>query len=335
MKSNQLNPQRKSAAEISKGPVDVITLSESDVEKLLILDELLDGLADGFKSLARGEIQSPHRPEIVVPNKGFMLSMPAWRPGSPMMVKMVCVYEENLALEIPNHLAVINLFDESTGMPLCIMDGTYITGIRTAGAAALSVREISREESKIVTVVGAGVQGRAHLRLLPLVRDFDEILISSLHHDDAKRLAMEFPKATAVTDLQSAVTRSDVVCLASHSYQPVIDASWIKPGTHVTSVGYAPPAGELPVELAQRGKLYVEDDAAFESPPVGCGELQGMSATQAIRFGDALIGAAPKRQHANEITVYKAMGIAMEDLVAAELVYRRALESQHSNIATF
>ena len=328
------NPDNKSAAEISKGEIKVLTLSESDVEALLDLGDLLDGLADGFQALARGEIQSPHRPEITVPDKGFMLSMPAWRPGSPMMVKMVCVFENNLTLNIPNHLAVINLFDEATGMPLCVMDATHITGIRTAGAAVLSVREIARKDAKIATVVGAGVQGREHLRLLPLVRDFDEILVGSLYYDDAEKLAAQHPNATAVTDLQDAVRQSDVVCLASHAYSPVIEANWVKPGTHVTSVGYAPPTGELPVELARMGKLYVEDDAAFEIPPVGCGELQGFSATDGIKLGDALIGSAPLRESDDEVTVYKAMGIAMEDLVAAELAYRRALETGHSGSVT-
>ncbi len=333
--SQQNNPTGKSAAEVTKGSIEVMTLSESDVMELLDLSDLLDGLADGFRALARGEVQSPHRPAINVPGKGFMLSMPAWRPGSPMMVKMVCVFEDNLALDIPNHLAVINLFDELTGMPLCVMDGTYITGIRTAAAAVLSVREIARKDAKVATLVGAGVQGREHLRLLPLVRDFDEILVSSLYYDDAVKLATLHPKAKAVMDLREAVERSDVVCLASHSYEPVIDASWIRPGTHVSSVGYAPPNGELPVELARLEKLYVEDESAFEIPPVGCGELQGLTATGAIKLGDALVGSAPLREQDDEVTVYKAMGIAMEDLVAAELAYRRALDAGHAESATF
>lgn len=332
--SLQINPRFKSASEITKGNIEVMTLSESDVMELIDLSELLERLAEGFRALARGEMQSPYRPEITIPGKGFMLSMPAWRPGSPMMVKMVCVFEENLALDIPNHLAVINLFDEQTGMPLCFMDGTYITGIRTAGAAVLSVRELARSDSKVATVVGAGVQGREHLRLLPLVRDFDEILIHSLYHDDAEKLAAEHPKAKAVAELQNAIVRSDVVCLASHSYEPVIDASWISAGTHVSSVGYAPPRGEMPVELIRLGKLYVEDDSAFQEPPVGCGELQGIPASTAIKLGDALVGSSPLRETDDEITVYKAMGIAMEDLVAAELAYRRALESGSADSTT-
>jgi len=300
-------------------------LCEADVMRLIDSGDLLDGLANGFRAMARGEVQSPNRPEITVPGKGFMLSMPAWRAGSPMMVKLVCVFEGNLQLGLPNHLAVIHLLDPATGAPLCVMDGTFITGIRTAAAAVLSVRELARKDARTVTVIGAGVQGREHLRLLPLVRDFDEILIGSLRHEDAEKLAGLEPRAHAVKDLQTAVERSDVVCLTSHSYTPVIDPDWVRPGTHVTSVGYAPPLGELPVELARNGKLFVEDEVSFEAPPVGCGELQGLSRADAIIFGEALDGRAPLREARDEITVYKAMGIAMEDMVAAELVYNRAL----------
>lgn len=212
-----------------------------------------------------------------------------------------------------------------TGAPLCVMDGTHITGIRTAAAAVLSVREIARPNSRVATIVGAGVQGREHLRLLPLVRRFDEILVSSLHFEDARKLAGLHPKARAVEDVEAAVRRSDVVCLASHAHEPVIQAGWVRAGTHVTSVGYAPPKGELPVSFAVTGKLFIEQDAAFEPPPVGCGELQGLATGDAIRFRDALNGTAPLRESDNEITVYKAMGIAMEDLVAAEIVYSKAL----------
>ncbi len=325
----------RSAAEITKGELNVMTLSEREVERLLGLPELLDGLANGFRDLADGKIQAPDRPEITVPGKGFMLSMPAWRDGSPVMVKMVCVYEENLQKNLPNHLAMINLFDQDTGVPLCVMDGTYITGIRTAGAAVLSVRELARTDAKVVTVVGAGVQAREHLRLLPLVRDFDEVLLSSLYPEDAHRLAAKFNGVRAVSDLQEAVGRSDVVCLATHSYNPVIEADWVRCGTHVSSVGYAPPAGELPVDLLCKAKLYVEDLCAFDKPPVGCGELQSIHPSTAVSLGDALIGKAPLRESDTEITVYKAMGIAMEDLVAAEIVYRQALKEKSVACAVF
>lgn len=150
----------KAAFEIKKGTRQVMTLSEMEVEKYLDLKELLAGLEDGFRGLELGEVQSPPRPKLSVAGKGFSLAMPAWRPGMQLTVKIVNVFDGNLEVDLPNHLALINLFDPNTGATSCIMDGTYITGIRTAASAVLSARLLSRRESRIATVIGAGVQGR-------------------------------------------------------------------------------------------------------------------------------------------------------------------------------
>jgi len=313
-----------SAAEIGKGDLPVLHLSESEVMRLLDPHALLDGLEEGFKALSRDEVQAPNRPELVVPERGFLLAMPAWRRGMNLTVKMVSVFEGNLARGLPNHLALINLFDPDTGAPLCVMDGTYITAIRTAASAALSVRALARPDAKVATIIGAGVQGREHLKLLPLVRDFAEIRIASLDRRDAEMLAARHPAARAVTDVESAVRGSDVVCLASHAYEPVIAAGWIRPGTHVSSVGYAPPRGELPVALARDNALYVETAVAFDAPPVGCGELADLPREHGIALGDMLLGRRPGRLSDRQITVYKAMGTAMEDMVAADIAYREA-----------
>jgi alanine dehydrogenase len=320
----QNNPVAKSAAEIAKGELGVLSLSEADVISLLDLRALLDGLAEGFKALSSGKVQAPARPAITVPGKGFSLAMPAWMDGMNIMVKVVNVFEGNLAIDLPNHLALVTLFDPATGAPVCVMDGTYITGIRTAASAVLSVRELARKDATIATIVGAGVQGREHLRLLPLVRDLAEIRIASLYPDDAERLARHDPRARAVTDLEAAVRSSDVVCLASHSYEPVIECRWVRPGTHVSSVGYAPPRGEMPVDLVRQAALYVETRDAFKAPPVGCAELAGLDPEAGIELGELLIGRKPGRVSDSQITVYKAMGVAMEDMVAAQLVYEKA-----------
>lgn len=316
----------KGAARIKKGAQKVMTISERDVVALLEPRALIDGLEEGFRAFSKGRVQSPDRPEISIPDTGFLLAMPAWRPGGPMMVKMVNVFDGNLARGLPNHLAVINLFDATTGRALCLMDGTHITGARTAGASAVSTRVLAREGAKVATIIGAGVQGREHLTMLPIVRDFEEILVHSLHHEDAEDLARDNPKARAVHDLEAAVRRSDVVCLCSHSVDPVIAPEWVSPGTHVTSVGYTPAPGELPRAIAENHALFVESAAAFDPQPVGCAELWGMSPGEATELGDVLAGVATGRTSADQVTVYKAMGIAMEDLVAATLVYDAALE---------
>jgi len=314
----------KAAFEIKKGIRQVMTLSETEVEKYLDPLELLDGLEDGFRGLELGEIQSPPRPQVSVAGKGFSLAMPAWRPGMQITVKIVNVFDGNLEIDLPNHLALINLFDPETGATSCVMDGTYITGIRTAASAVLSARMLSRTGSRIATVIGAGVQGREHVRLLPLIRDFERIHVCSLRFEDAQKLAAGSEIARATPDVEAAVRESDVVCLAAHSPTPVIRREWVKSGTHVSSVGYCPPNGELPKDLARGHRLFVETMDAFRPTPVGCGELAGLDASVGTTLGAVALGRKAGRLSDVEITVYKAMGVAMEDMVAANLAYQRA-----------
>ena len=314
----------KAAFEIKKGTHHVMTLSETDVEDYLDPRELLAGLEEGFRGLQLGEVQSPPRPKLSVAGKGFSLAMPAWRPGMQLTVKIVNVFDRNLEIGLPNHLALINLFDPDTGAISCIMDGTYITGVRTAASAILSARMLSRSESRIATVIGGGVQGREHARLLPLIRDFERINVCSLRFEDAQKLAALSEIARATADVEAAVRESDVVCLAAHSPTPVIRSEWVKAGTHVSSVGYYPPHGELPKDLASNHRLFVETLDAFQPTPVGCGELAGLDPSAGTTLGEVALGRKPGRLTNAEITVYKAMGVAMEDMVAANLAYHKA-----------
>ena len=313
------------AFEVSKGRLDVVFLGEDAVTASIDPTALLDALSDGFADCERGVVQSPGRPGIDVPGKGFSLTMSAWRPGDLISVKVVNVFDGNLQIGLPNHLAMITLFDSETGATRCLLDGTFITGIRTAGAAVLSARLLSRQGAKVATIVGAGVQAREHLRLLPLIRDLDHINICSLRSNDATRLAEHSPLSRYVADTEAAIAESDIVCLATHSPQPVIESGWVRPGTHVTSVGYFPPAGELPIPLLARGTLFVETMDALQPTPVGCSELVDVDPATATTIGAVVLGTSPGRTSDEQITVYKAMGIAMEDMVAANLAYRTAV----------
>jgi ornithine cyclodeaminase/alanine dehydrogenase-like protein (mu-crystallin family) len=302
------------------------------VEKYLHPGELLDELEAGFRGLELGEIQSPPRSQLSVPGKGFSLAMPAWQPGRQLTIKIVNVFDGNLQINLPNHLALITLFDPDTGVTSCVMDGTHITAARTAAAAAVSVRLLSCAGSRIATVIGAGVQGRQHLRLLPRVRNFDRINICSLRFEEAEKLAAQSDLACATADIEKAVRESDVVCLATHSPAPVIEARWVKPGTHVSSVGFHPPSGELPKDLARAHRLFVETLDAFRPPPVGCSELAGLDIARATTLGAVAIDRKAGRRDDQEITVYKAMGVAMEDMVAANLVFERAKQAGGGNL---
>jgi len=307
--------------------MSVLVLGVSEIQAILDPDELIDALAEGFTRLSRGEVIAPPRNEVAIPDAGFVLAMPAWQPGAEISVKLVSVFEGNPRHGLPSHQALICLLDPATGTPVGVLDGTYITAMRTAAAAALSVRLLARGEAPVLAIVGAGVQGRSHLAILPRVRPFREIRIASLHRAHAERLAATDPRAHAVASAEAAVRGADVVCLCTHAHDPVIRGEWVGPGTHVTSVGYAPPGGELPRELVEPHRLFVETRLAFRPPPAGCAELAGLEPGRAAELGEVLLGQRPGREFDAEITVYKAMGHAMEDMVAAHLVYRRARET--------
>jgi len=299
--------------------VEVLVLSRAEVEELLDLGQLLDALRDGFMALTAGEVTAPGRNELTMPEEAFLLGMPGRLREGLMTVKVVTVFESH----DPSHLATIGLYDQRTGACRAFMDGTYITAIRTSAAAAVATDLLAREDARTLAIVGAGVQGEHHLRVFGLVREFDDIRVSSLYREDAERIAALHPNARAVDDARTAVAGADVVALATHAAQPVVDPGWIAPGTHVSSVGYRPPDGELPRELV-RGRLFVETREAFEPTPVGCAELQGRDPRDATELGEVLLGRAPGRMARDEITVYKAMGHVVEDIVAAQLVYAAA-----------
>lgn len=313
----------RAAFELAKGTRRVLTLGEAQVERCLDPLELIAALEEAFRALEQGLVQAPPRPRLAVTG-GFSLTMPSWKPGGPIAVKVVNVFEGNPARGLPSHLAMILLFDAETGATLAVMDGTCITGLRTAAAAALSVRLLARRDARVATLVGAGAQARAHLRLLPLVRGFERFHVWARQPADAERLAALHPRAVPCTDLRAALAESDVVCLATGSAAPVIEADWVRPGTHLSSVGFHPPGGELPPLLAQRHRVFVEAMHAFEPAPVGAPELAGVPAAQGATLGALLLDRAPGRTADDQITVYKAMGHAVEDLAAATLAWQRA-----------
>jgi ornithine cyclodeaminase/thiomorpholine-carboxylate dehydrogenase len=305
-------------------PAETLLLEQQALVGVLRPRDLLAALAGGFRSLSAGDVVAPDRVQLTT-SKGFCLSMPAWRSGALFVVKLVNVFEENEHRGLPSHQAVINVFDAETGSCVAVMDGTLVTALRTSGAAALSVELLARTDAKVLTIIGAGVQGRTHLELVPHVRDVEEIRIGSLRLEEAERLAAVDPRARAVADWEEAVRTSDLVCLCTHAGTPVVEPEWMRPGTHLTSVGYKDPDGELPRALLNRSSLFVESRLAFEPPPAGCFELAGVEPSRGTELGEVLNGDAAGRVDDEEITVYKAMGHAVEDLVVAELALECAV----------
>jgi ornithine cyclodeaminase/alanine dehydrogenase-like protein (mu-crystallin family) len=291
----------------------MLVLSRAEVEALLEPEALIDAVADAFRALSSGDVVAPPR-QGVETEGGVLLTMPGRRAGGPVVVKLVGVFPR----AANTHPAMICLLDPDTGEALAVMDGNHVTATRTAAAAALSVRVAAREDARVLAVVGSGIQARAHLALL--APRFEEVRVCARDAAKARALAGEFG------GLVAAPGDADVICLTTGAASPVVSAGDVAPGTHVTSVGYAPPGGELDPELARTARLLVETRGAFAPPPAGCAELEGIDPASAIELGEVLLGRAPGRTSPEEITVYKAMGHVAEDAAAAELAYRLARE---------
>jgi alanine dehydrogenase len=304
--------------------MEILILSAQEVQRLLDPDALLDALADAFRALSAGQVDAPKRIGVSVPTAGFLLAMPAYQQDREITVKLVSVFDDNARLDLPTHQALICVFDPMTGAPLAVMDGTAITALRTAGAAALSTQLLAPADTRVLAIVGAGVQGRSHLTMVSRVRPFAEIRIATQQLAHAEELAATDDRARAVESVEEAVRGADVVCLCTNAGEPVISRAWLARGAHVTSVGYAPPGGELDRQVIEQGHLFVETRLAFEPPPAGCAELAGLDASMGTELGQVLLDQSLGRRSRNELTVYKAMGHACEDLAAASLVYRRA-----------
>jgi len=301
----------------------MLILTRKEIEKLLDPQELLTALEEGFKALSSNQLNVPPRNQAIAP-KGILVGMPAYMPNKLMSVKLVSVFHEN----IPAHQAVITLFDSNTGTPIAFMDGEYITAMRTAAGAILSIKMLARKNSKTLAIIGAGVLGKAHLKMIGTLSGIEKIYIASKDFSKAQAFSSRASNALAVDSIQQAVSQADVVCLCTSSTEPVIKAEWLKEGVHVSSVGYRPPGGELPRGLIENSHLFVESKVAFNDPPVGCPELQGLDASFGTELGEVLLNQKPGRRNEQETTIYKSMGHAMEDLVAANLVYEKALEQR-------
>jgi ornithine cyclodeaminase/alanine dehydrogenase-like protein (mu-crystallin family) len=295
----------------------LLVLSRDEVERLLDVDVLLERLERAFVELSAGRASVPPRVAAFSP-AGMLGAMPGYVEGV-LAAKLVALFPE----AEPSHQALIAVFDPETGTPRAVMDGTHITAVRTGASSAVATRALAREDARVLAILGAGVQGRSHLDAVRRVRGFEDVRIASRTFEHARALAEEHG-ATAVESFEEAVRGADVVCCCTHASEPVLRRERLSPGTHVTSVGAAFDGPELDPETVRAGLLCVESRVAFEPPPAGSLELQGLDPEAAVELGEVLAGTRPGRADDEQITVYKSMGHAVEDAVAAALVLERA-----------
>lgn len=291
-------------------------LDEDAIRSVLRLEELISAMEHALIDFSAGRVQQPVRSLIPLPqHSGIMGIMPAVY-GDIMGAKLVNVYPNNAARGLPTHQAIIAIFRSNTGEPLAIMDGRLITELRTAAVSAVATKLLSSPTARALAVLGSGVQARAHVRALALVRKFDDIRVWSRNPRHAQAFASEIG-ATA-TSAEDAVRRADVVVTCTNSPEPVLRGAWLKPGTLVNAVGAVGPLRRELDEDAMRGAVIVDSrDAALEES----GDLLLAGASIHAELGELLAGTKPMPQA--ETTVFKSLGLAVEDLAAARLVLKK------------
>jgi ornithine cyclodeaminase len=302
----------------------MLVLTRNEVESLLDLDALVEALAAAHAALSAGDASLPPRVAAFAGEAGLLGAMPAYLPSVGLGCKLVSLFPGNR--DRPTHQAAIALFDPGNGSPVALMDGTYITATRTAAAAALAARLLARAEARVLALIGTGVQARSHARAFARIRAWDEIRVAGRDPEQVERLAAELG-AVAAPSFEAAVRGADVVAATTHSAEPVVMADWVAPGTHVSSVGYNAPGSELDPELVRSATVFVESrESAFASPPAGAAELAAVDPRSATELGEVVAATRPGRTSPEEITLYKSVGVAVQDLAAAALVLAAARE---------
>jgi alanine dehydrogenase len=302
----------------------VLILDEAAVRRLLNMRALIPAVERALRTLSAGEAAQPLR--VMVPvagHGGFLGSMPAYA-GGQLGAKLVTFFPNNKG--VPTHHALVVLFKPETGEPMAVMDGRLITEMRTAAVSAAATNVLARRDAAVLAILGSGVQAHSHLEALRMVRDFREVRVWS------PRNAGAFAERFGVRGARSAeeaVRGADVVLVATTSRTPVLMGEWLAPGMHVNAIGAPRPDWrELDDEVMRKAKLYVEqrEAASRESGDVIAG------GNIFAEIGEVFGGKKAGRESVGEITLFKSVGVAVEDLASAELVYQHALAAKGSTV---
>jgi alanine dehydrogenase len=294
-----------------------MVLNEDEVRRFLSMEDLIPAMADALRDLSVGAVFQPLRTVLPVSeHEGFLGVMPAC--GRALGAKLVTFYPQNK--DMHTHHAMILLFRPETGEPLAVMDGRLITEMRTAAVSAVATKLLARTNPKVLTILGSGVQARSHLEALCLVREFTEVRVWSPRN--AERFAREF-KVRAATSPEEAVRGADVIVVATAATTPVLRGKWVAPGAHINAVGATRPNWrELDDEVLRRATIYVESrEAALKES----GDVIA-AGKEPIEIGEVIAGKQRGRTSVNQITLFKSVGVAAEDVAAADLVYKKKTE---------
>ncbi len=325
----------------------MLVLSREQVESLLDLDRLVEAVQAALVDVSAGRVSMPPRIAAMVPEQaGFLAAMPAYlESAGALTAKLVSLFPANASSpDRPTHHAVICCFDPANGAPLAVMDGSHVTAVRTAAGSVVATRLLARPDATVVAVIGTGVQARAHLRAFARLPEVAVRRVAGRDDAKVKLLVDELTAAgegpvEAAPSIEDAVRSADIVCATTHADRPVVRRDWLRPGTHVNAVGYNPAGeGEVDAATVRDAVVVVESrEAALAPPPSGAIEIHraidlGVIPPEAVlEIGEIVAGRAAGRTDPAQITLYKSVGVAVQDAAAAALVVE---EAQRQGIGT-
>lgn len=301
-------------------------LDEERIRSLLRIDELLPVMERALTDLSVGQVVQPARQMLKAPvSNSYFAAMPA-AGAVGMGAKLVSIYPGNASLGLPTHLALILLFRPETGEPLAVLDGRLITEMRTAAVSAVATRALARPDARILAILGSGVQARSHVEALRLVRAFEEVRIWSRDGEHARALAAEI--GGRAMEAADAVREADVVVTATAATAPILAGAWLKPGAHVNAVGWAGPNGRELDDAAMRDSVVIADSR--EGVVRESGDVLLSGAKIHAELGEILAGTVTVPEA--KTTVFESVGMAVEDVAAAALVYERFIGEPSSGM---
>ena len=320
----------------------ILVLDSQQIRELLPMTECIELMADALAALARGEVYQPLRMIVRPPEaKGLLGLMPAYRAGEQgaFGLKAICVFPGNPAIGKDAHQGAVMLFSRETGELLALMNASEITAIRTAAVSAVATRLLAREDAQQLAIIGAGVQARTHLVALDAVRSIKHVRVACRNIEHAQQLAREMqPKFSfeieAVRNNEEAVRDADLVVTATSSLEPVINKDWVSPGAHINAIGtHSPNSREIDSATMAAARIFVDrrESALNESGDYLLAAKEGLVSPESIvaELGELLIGTKSGRTSATEITLFKSLGLAIEDVVTADYLYKKA-QSQNA-----
>lgn len=321
----------------------MLILTRHDVEALLTMPDAIAAVEAGFRQLAADAVEMPQRlATVIAPHNGIHLAMPAFVAGAPatgdpgtLSIKVVTVYNDNRArYELPTIHAVLLLHDARTGQALALMDAEHLTAMRTGAVSGVATRWMARPDASVVTLFGAGVQAGTQLLAMAAVRPLRRVQVVALGDISAFCTQMTAQLGLPVTpaaDTRAAIEAADLICTATNSPTPLFDGAWLQPGTHINAIGaYTKTMRELDSETVRRSRVIVDrrQAAQVEAGDIVIPTQEGVIGSDHVagELAEVVTGAVPGRTAPQEITIFKSVGLALQDAVTAALVYRRAVE---------